>query len=198
MKNTILTVIMLFTICLLTTGQIIRTEGDYIIIPEKDNMRFEFWDEYVSYDLEMNTLGKMPWHSYIRQIIGEKEHILVLHRAPNDAGNAYVTVYDKRFNILKKKTYKRGAVEEIMATDDFFIVRMREKYWGPIYLVAYNWEFEELGRIQKTKFMKEYHLIRDNIVIKESDGRFRSRYYLRCYDSSFKLIGERERKHESY
>ncbi len=179
------------------SAQIIKTEGDYFIIPEKDNMRFEFWDEYVSYDMEMNLLGKIPWHSYIRQIVGEKNHIIVLHRPPNDAGRTFVTIYDPSFKILQKQEFK-GTVEDVMTTDDFFILKMRDRYWGPINLVSFNWDFEELGRIKQTKFIREVHLGRNHIILKESNGKFRSRYYLRSYDSTFKLVGERERKHESY
>jgi len=174
--------------------EMIRTEGDYVIVLEKDNIRFEFWDEYVSYDANMNRLGAMKWHSNIRQVIGEKEHILTLYRYANDAGTARVTVFDKNFNVLEKKAYKKGTVEGIKATDNFFMVQRREKYWGPIFYEIYDWEFNQLGRLQTDRFVKEVYLMNNHIVIKRS-VRNSLNCEIKSYDAQFNELGSRRCRH---
>lgn len=199
MKKGITLLLLLFSVSLLYSQvgndiEIIRTEGDYVIVLEKDNIRFEFWDEYVSYDKNMERLGAMKWHSNIRTVIGEKENILALYRYANDAGNAYVTVFDKSFNVKEKKVYKKGTVEGIQATEDFFMVRMRERYWGPIFLELYDWDFNLLGRMETDRFIKEVYLMNDHVVVKRSVRRS-----LNCeimsYDKQFNEIGSRRCRH---
>jgi len=199
MKRGITLLLMVLPMCFLFSQpgkdiEVFRTEGDYVIILEKDNLRFEFWDEYVSYDKNMNKLGAMKWNQNIRQIIGEKNNILTLFRYANDAGTAHVTVFDKQFNVLKKKEYKKGTLEGIQATDGFFMVRRRERYWGPIFLEIYDWEFNQLGRMETDRFVKDVYLMDNHIVIKRSVRRS-----LNCeiisYDPQFNEIGSRRCRH---
>ncbi len=174
--------------------EIIKTEGDYVITLEKDNIRFEFWDEYVSYDANLNRLGAMKWNSNIRTVLGEKENIVTLFRYANDAGKAYVTVFDKSFNVLNKKEYKKGTVEELQSTENFFMVRMRERYWGPIFIEIYDWDFNLLGRMQTDRFVKNVYLLNNNIIIKRT-VRKSINCEIKSYDAQFNEIGSRRCRH---